>query len=358
MASIVKGNMDFISFARYTLGAYALVFVVTPVVTYFFKEWGAVMAMALFFVAPLFSYLLLNARRPFLHFGGRVDLPALREQFSFGLAQIYQDALTHVMRIVIAAWIVHGLGLSTLGIYQVVMTFTTVYMSIPIQATSGYVLPLIAGARNNEEVGTALNDSVRFLMFALVPIVIFIAVVPELLILLCYSKDFEPAVPYLQVQLIGTLFVLMGYSYSAALSGKGKLKAIAIISSIYCGIMLGVARLLFPRWGLMGVSVGVSAAAVANYLMHIYAARHYFGARTAPKNVRLVSMTLLWAGLAFVGLAFFDGIASRALILAFAPVWFWVSSKDHERHFMWELAGRCFKSFFRKGVPLVQKPVS
>ncbi len=333
-ASIVKGNLDYLSFAKYSLGAFAAVILCTPFLIYFFKIEGAVLTMGLFFIFPFFAYLFLNAKKKFLHFAPGINFRALREQFSQGFVQIYQDTLVHFVRISIAAWIVHAMGLSMMGIYQVVLTFSTVYMNIPLHALSGYVLPTIARAQENREINLAINESIRFLLFILVPIVVIVIVIPEFLISFFFSREFLPAVPVLQVQVFSTLFILMSYSYTTALASKGKLKLVFIISTTQTSLFFAVVGILFPKWKLMGIAIAYCISSLTNCLMHYGYARHYFGTRLLPKNVKLVAMSMIWAASAYVGVTFFDHLATRIFLLGLGFFWFFISSKDHEREFV------------------------
>ena len=343
VSSVVKGNLDYIAYAKYTLGAYLAVIALTPILIYAFKVWGAVAAMGLFYLMPLLGYLLFNLKKPFLHFSKGISRGALKEQFTQGFTQIYQDALAHAIRIAVAGWIVRDLGLHRMGIYQVVLTFTTVYMAVPIQAMSGYVFPLIAGAKNNEEICLAINDSFRYLMFVLVPVILGIMVLPEMLIYLLYSHEFVPAVPVLRTQIFSTLFLLMGYSCMASLAARGKLKSVVINSSLHTFIFFILASTLFPKFQLMGVAIAYSTAAFVNVLMQYAWSWHYFRTRLYPKNLKLMAMTIIWAAGAFVLLRISDHVLMRVGVLVFGIVWFLVSSKDHEREFIWTKARCCFR---------------
>ncbi len=333
-ASIVKGNLEYMAFCKYTLAAYAAVIILIPPVIYFFGVWGGVVTMGLFYLFPLIAYLILNARKHFLHFSEKLSIKNLKEQFSYGFLQIYQESLTHFVRIAIATVIIRSLGLSTMGIYQVVMTFTSIYMAIPIQAMSGYVFPLIAASKNNEEINLAINESMRYLMFVLVPIIVVIMVMPELFIRLFFSAEFTPAVPVLRLQLLSPLFILMSYSYMTALTAKGKLKCTYFIATLYPLLCLAITGFFFPKWQLMGVAGAFAFAGLVSCLLHFFFAQHYFGTRLLPKNKRLFIMTGLWVALAYIGTTFLRHPATQVFLVGFGAVWFMVSSKSHERQYL------------------------
>jgi PST family polysaccharide transporter len=351
-SSIVKGNLDYMAFAIYTLAAYVAVVILTPALLYFYREWGGVVTQGLFFVFPLIAYLVLNFKKRFLYFSGGISKKALKEQFSQGFLQIYQDFWTHLLRIVMGILIVHNLGLDAMGIYQVVITFTTVYMSIPLHAMNGYVFPLIASSKTDEEVNMAINESMRFLIFVLVPIIVLVMVLPELLIHFFFSKEFLPAVSVLQVQLLNTLFIVMSYPYSIALVARGKLKSVYIGSTIYPLFFGLLAWALVPHGHLMGIAIAFAISGLQHYVSQWYFSRKHFRTALFPKNQKLIAMTFLWIGLTFAGMYYANHIAVRLFLLAFGGVWFWVSSKDHERQFLWTIPEKILRRF-----PVVKRPV-
>ncbi len=333
LSSIVKGNLDYTPYAKYTLGAFLGVIVFTPFLVWAFGYWGAILTQGLFFGFPLIGYLLFNAKKRFLRYAGRINLGKLKEQFHFGFLQIYQDVLSHGVRLVVAAWIVKQMSLSAMGIYQVAVTFSAVYLSIPIHAISGYMLPLIAGAQTPQEITKATNDSLRFLLFVLTPIIVTLMILPEIFIVLFYSSEFLKASPVLQIQLYSALFLVGSYTLGSALAAKGKLKSIFISSSVYPVLYLGLTYFTFNRWGLEGAALAYSISTGVHMLLQYAFLRHYYRFHLGPKNQNLVAMTLAWMIIASIA-GRVDDALPRILALCFVFPWFWFSSRDHERHYL------------------------
>ncbi len=358
-ASIVKGNMQYVSFTKYTFISYLGVMVLTPAVIYFLNYWGAVIIQALFFIFPLAGYLIFNSRSPFLSFSKKINWEALREQFSYGFVQIYQDSLIHLTRVLVAAWIVKGLGLTTMGIYQVIVTFSTVYMAIPIQAMSGYVLPLIASASAPKEVTRAINESLRYLIFLLTPVVVFMVIWPEVFIYLFFSKDFLSAAMPLQIQLLGTLFVLMGFPFGVAFQARGQLKAQFFIATLSPVLYIGLVWLFFDAGQLAGIAAAYLVTNVIAVAAQYLLCRHYYEMHLVPKNKRLLICTAVWAGFAFAAGSLWNIFAFRILASLLIVPWFLLSSKKHEREFLvskWNKPKEFKKHFPQKNLLKVSRP--
>lgn len=333
-ASVLKGNLEYMSFTKYTILSYLAVMAVTPFIIYFMHYWGAVLVQGLFFIFPLAGYLVFNSRSRFLVFSKKINFGAMKEQFSYGFVQIYQDSMTQVARVLIAAWIVKSLGLPMMGIYQVVITFSTVYMAIPIQAMSGYALPLIAAAESSREITRAINDSLRFLMFLLVPLILFMMIWPEGFIYLFFSKDFLSAAVPLQIQLLGTLFLLAGFPFGVALQARGQLKALLLTATLNPVLYIVLSWFLFDTGQLTGIAAAYCVTNVVTTGVQYFLLRHYYGMHLVPKNQRLLISTAVWAVLAFAAGAVLDLWALRVLASLMVIPWFLVSSKKHEREFL------------------------
>lgn len=331
-ASIVKGNLDYTSFAKYTFASYLVVMAITPFLIYSMRYWGAVLVQGLFFIVPLISYLIFNSRAKFINLSRGINIAALKEQISYGTVQVYQDSLVNISKVLIAAWVVQGLGLSAMGMYQVVITFSTAYMAIPIQAMSGYVLPVIAAAESSREITRVINESLRFQIFTLVPVIVGIMVLSEFFIRLFFSADFLAAVSPLQIQLFGTSFLLVAYPFAVALQARGRLKAVFVSATVSPMLYIGLSWLLFDFNSLSGIAIAFAVSNFVTMMMQYYFIRKYFGFHLFPKNKRLLIITAVW-----IGLAFFAGSMPwqyRFLALGLIIPWFLLSSKRHERQFI------------------------
>jgi O-antigen/teichoic acid export membrane protein len=334
VSSILKANLAFTSFAKYTLAAYFAVIVATPALIYFWGYAGAVFIQFLFFALPLGAYLVLNVREPFLFFSRGIDAAALREQFSDGFNFLYQETLSLFARLVIATWITKGLGLGEMGIYQVVLTFTTVYMTIPTQAIGGYTMPVIARATETAEITKAVNDSLRLLLFVLVPVLAVLMAWPEPLIALLYSGEFLPAGPVLRLQLWGVLCSIACYALGSCFVAKGRLKILYFTSTLHAAVLFGLTALWFERWGLYAAAAAFVAAHAGVLAVLLVMARRAFRVGIMPMNRKLLGATVAWLALAAAAGAWLAHPAGRVLALALGVPWFFLSSKDHERRFL------------------------
>lgn len=351
-ASIIKGNLAYNSFAKYTAFSYLGVIILTPFIVYFMRYWGAVLVQALFFIFPLIAYIYFNSKTKVLTFSKKVNFRLLKEQSSYGLVQIYQDSMMQIVRVMIGVWIVKSLGLAAMGLYQVIVTLSLLFMALPMQALSGYTLPVIAGASTPKEISRGINDTLRFLLFLLAPIIVLLIIWPESFICIFFSSDFLSAVVPLQIQLVATLFLLMAYPFTIAFQARGHLKPMIITSTLSALFYLSFSWLFFDLGGITGIAFAYGITNVLILIVQYSFCQQYYELYLVPKNLRLILATAVWVILALIAGMVIKMVAFRLLVTLSGFVWFYVSTKKHERDVLLaEWNSLKSKRFFAKAVP-------
>src|SRR3989338_5153240 len=341
-SSILKANLQYASFAKYTLGSYILAICLSPFFIYFWGYAGTVVVQGLFFAMPMLAYLVLNARKQFLFFSNRVHWPVMKEQLLDGFNFVYGETLNMLVRLVVAAWITRELGLAQMGIYQVVVTFSTVYLTIPVQSVSGYTLTAIAAATTPAEISKAVNDTTRFLLFLLMPVLACLMAWPELFIDILYSPKFFPAVPLLRIQLPGVFVGLLLHALGSVLVAKGKLKFLYIGSTFSAVFKFVSALILFSHWQLTGVAVAYAVTPIAVGIFLYLIVRRQFALRIESRNKKLVVFSALWMLLAWILGALMEGWLWKLAAIGAGVIWFRACSTLKEREFLFKKARNLF----------------
>lgn len=333
IACVIKGNLLYAPYVKYTIIAYAGVVLTVPLI-FFWGIWGAFFVLLAFFAFPLIGYLLLNRKERFLRLSDGISTGVMKEQLSYGAMDIYGITLSTLSRLAVATMITKSLGLAATGLYQVVLAFSTVYLAVLIQAVTGYTLPSVAAAKTREEGFSAVNDTIRFLTFVISPIVVSLIIFPEFYIYFFYDRSFYSAALPLQIQLIGTMFQIVTAAFSPYLVAHSKFRALLTSSTATPIVFMGGSFLMYRHWGLLGVSASfVISAAVAMGIEYGFC-RRYFAMRINPKNIRLLAATAVWILYALlVGIGSANLWVRMSAILA-GVAWFFFSSKDHEREFL------------------------
>ncbi|MFZ5802847.1 MAG: oligosaccharide flippase family protein [Candidatus Omnitrophota bacterium] len=334
IASVLKGNLEFSSYAKATLGAYAGLILATPFLLYRFGLWGAVALHGLFFLFPLIAYLILNLKEPFLLFSRKLQAHIIRYQFEDGTLQIYLTLVAQIIRVGIGIWIIQVLGLGSMGVYQMALAFSTVYLAIPLQAMNGYSFPAIAAAGGPEEVNEVVNNSFRFVMFLLMPAIILLMVFPEIFIQALFTEKFLVGTNTLRILLFYSLSVLFHSSFATALVAKRKLKVVYVVTALHAALLFLLTVLLTADWQLEGIALAFAVSGVLLAAAFYTAARHSLKIYFFPKNLRLIVLSGIWlAGAAATG--FMNAAWPwRAGVLVFAIPWFFIAAKSHEQKFI------------------------
>ncbi|OGW83749.1 MAG: hypothetical protein A3C47_01620 [Omnitrophica bacterium RIFCSPHIGHO2_02_FULL_51_18] len=336
--TILKANMEYKLYTAYTMGAHLVIILAVPFAIYRFGYWGAASAQWFFFAVPLAAYVILHFRKPFLFFSRRVNFGMLKELVVDGTNVLYQTTVGNVIKLFLTSLVIMRLGLDSMGIYQVVLTFTTVYLTIPIQAISGYTMPVIAAAADNREINKAVNDSLRFLCYVLMPVIAGLILWPAFFIEVFYSREFFAAVPILRLQLLGTVFDIANHALGSSVAAKGKYRALYVIGTVHSVFYFGLSWLFFLRWELPGLAFGFAIANILVTAMLFYLNRKYFSFTLSRENFGLFLSLGLWLGLAFFVAMSHDGFIVKAAVTALGIPWAYFNLTPRERDFLFTRA--------------------
>ncbi len=343
LGAIVKGNLEYRSFAYYNVVCYLVTILVTWPAIYFFKYWGAVFTNFLFFALPVIGYFIMNERKHFLNFSHKINFTLLKEQFHDGFNCIYEETLAGTLKLIVMSWITVRLGFVEMGIYQVVMAFTTVYLVIGIHSSTGYTLPTIASAKDWKQANDALNNTVRLLIFLLSPVIILLLMIPEIFIEILYSKEFLPAIPVLRIQLLGSFFITLGTSFYTYLMAKGKMKPLYIAATIHPVSYFVLCWLFFERGKLFGVAWGFTIAAFIAMVANFWLAKHYFQIKLQANTLLLIITSFLWILAATVVTIYTHSLFFDTLLLAVGLPWFFIVVGSEEKKFLFNKLGNFLK---------------
>jgi PST family polysaccharide transporter len=334
VGAIIRGNLDFSAFAKYTLAAYLVLILVTPPLLYKFHLWGAVALQGLFFLFPLIAYLVLNGKSTFLRFSKKLHAHIIRYQFEDGALQVYLMLLNQLTRIGVGVWVINVLGLESMGVYQMALAFSTVYVAMPIQAMSSYVFPMIAAARNSEEINREINDSFRFPVFILMPILITMMVTPGIFIRIFFSAKFLVGIYALRILLFYSLTMIFYSPLVTALMAKRHLKVIYVITALSTLSLFLMMWPFFYYWKLAGIALAFSVSGILLAIVYYIFAKRHLEFYVSPKNIRLMILSGIWLLAASIVGFLNVGWPWQIGVLALVIPWFFMSAKGHERKFL------------------------
>ena len=162
-------------------------------------------------------------------------------------------------QLAIPVLILHALGAHEVGLYRAASTISIAYLTLALSTLTYEFLPRITRVQTGE-VGAAIDQHMRLLLGAAVPMILVIFSLGPLILELLFSDAFVPAMSVLQWQLVGDLlripawalaFALISQARSGMYLGVEVVAGLSLIVAVPIGLLFG---------GLEGVGVGYAVA--------------------------------------------------------------------------------------------------
>ena len=159
---------------------------------------------------------------------------------------------------------------------------TAMLTSFVLVAVNAIAAPRFAAMhRAGDSIGvrrTALL-SVRLMMLAACPIVLFMLVFPEWLMGL-FGPEFSAAAPVLMILVVGQFVNIATGSVGFLLSMTGHERQLRL--NVFIGAMLGISLglLLIPAYGILGGAIATAVAVASQNLLGVYQVNKLFGFNT------------------------------------------------------------------------------
>lgn len=308
-----------------------------------FGTTGAAAAVGLL---PVFNFaiyacaLKLRGHRPLG--AGRPGLGMLRAPLQFGAAALGADFLKNATFLGSRRAVIAAFGFAGNGWYQAVLTLSDQYFNVLTSAVATYVLPTLAGHRDDVARTAEMNRVGRAMFLLLVPVLVVMLLFQDWLVRLLYSRDFLAATGILQWQLVGGSFRMAGWTLGAPLLVVAS-PAFVLVQEIVWDMLYLAGVILLPRTlGIAGVGVAFAVASALHAgLLAVYMRRR-MAFRWSPTNrvllVTSFAVVATAAALAHRGLL---GVATALLgFTAWLVVNVRASDRAHLRQMLRTLVGR------------------
>jgi PST family polysaccharide transporter len=267
---ILNGMKRMHALALGIIASSLLSLLLTVPMVYTFGVWGGLVggALVLVLTAAVSAYFLrrevAGAWATMRH---GYDRGVARELFKFYpmvLANAFSSQFTLIaVRSLIAA----GMGTAAAGIWQASTRISDMYTAIIVSALSLYLMPHLssikeARAFRREIFGVSLKVAGAT---ALIAVVLYL--LRDLVILLLFTRQFQPMRDLFQYQLVGDVLMVACWPLRMGLTVKLKVRQYLAVESMNALAFIGGTWLLLPRLGLAGAPV----AYLSGYLLSLLA---------------------------------------------------------------------------------------
>lgn len=210
------------------------------------------------FTACLGSIIALYHAWPYLNFEKKLELIWARKLLDFGKYSLFTNLSFQLYKSMDKMMLGGLISTASVGIYDLAIRITNL-MEVPTSSAAAVVFPQSARemvANGKAGVKKMYEQSVGAILTLLIPIILFVELFPEIIILIIATEEYLPAVPLLRVTILFGLFLPFGSQMGTVLESIGKPNI-----NFYCtvfGFLLNiVSNYIFISWlGTIGAAYG------------------------------------------------------------------------------------------------------
>ena len=210
------------------------------------------------FTAALGSAIAVYHAWPYFRFSTKADWDWIKKLLDFGKYAVSTNLSIMLYKSMDKMMLGGLISTASVGIYDLAIRITNL-MEIPTFSAAAVVFPQSARemAKNGKAgVKKMYEQSVGAILALLIPIILFVEIFPEILILIIAGEDYLPAVPLLRLTMLFGLFLPFGSQMGTVLESIGKPNI-----NFYCtvfGFLLNIVfNYMFISWlGTIGAAYG------------------------------------------------------------------------------------------------------
>lgn len=210
----------------------------------------------------------------------RASMPVLR----LGVYMTASIFITHLAQYVFLVWLGRIAGDSTVGIYQAGYTVVNQYVGLVFAAIAVEYYPRISAVADSRwRVSVFVRHEMSMLIWGLLAaVVLFINLVPVVIRIL-YSDDFLPAVDYVTVASVGTIFKAVSFVMAYVILARGDGVVFLVTESLSAVFYLVLSVIGFQGgMTMLGVAYVVWYAVYAVIVLVVCCCRYRVGGLGKP----------------------------------------------------------------------------
>jgi PST family polysaccharide transporter len=193
-----------------------------------------------------------------------------RGLLSLGFVFMYTGVLYTLVTYLVRVLVIRRLGIESVGLYQAVITLSSLYINIILNAMGmDYYPRLTAVATDNTTVNRLVNEQTLIGMLLAAPGILATLTFTPFVISVFYSTEFIPAYDVLRWQVLGVFLRVISWPISYVLLAKGKGIAFFVTETIWNVLYLITSWLGLKMFGLVGVGIAFFVM-YGFYLIMIY----------------------------------------------------------------------------------------
>lgn len=213
--------------------------------------------------------------------------------FKPGITSLLAFLLNQLAILYIRKFIIDNFGTEQNGIYQSVLGLSFNLFALLYSFLSNYTLPQLSihksESSDNQNLITILNDTLKYLLLIIVPLLVITFSFRKFLIVILYSNSFGSAEKLLIYQLFGDVFRIFASLFSLWLFARFKIYTLIIIDLIFNLLLFLLPNLLITvKYDINIVPISYLTAALVQLILYYIVTKKSINFKFKPVNLKMI----------------------------------------------------------------------
>lgn len=255
--AIVNGFQSYRQYFKISITITLIGFLLTITLVFFFKEYGALMAIVLSqSIVCLFSYIYIKkdywVKALSIHFFNKDKVLLL---LKFGFIMITTGIAWPIVTLIIRTYIINNISQKEAGLWQAICYINDYIVVFTTGSFSVYLLPKLSSITEKDSLKKELINIYKVIIPITLIGFMFTYLLRIYIIQILYSREFIEASKYLLLQMVGSFFWMCKSPLQNFMFAKDMLKIFFISEIVFALLYVILTMILIPLFKVQGVQL-------------------------------------------------------------------------------------------------------
>ena len=226
---------------------------------------------------------------------------------------------------------IQSYGIEGNGLFQSIFNISIFYFGFIFTSLSSYTFPKISRMKNDSDLTSEMNNTIRFIVLVMVPLILSLVIFRKYILLLLYTSDFLSAESFFKYQYLGDFFKAVSWVLGIWLIPRSKLFFFVLFDLILNFNLIFIYKLFinYTDFGITGVAVAYLISYFIHFVVNLILARKIISFRFTGQNFKLLWISIFTLVI-LTFISFSSAVAGYILIIPTALFWFLLNVKRNE----------------------------
>ena len=193
------------------------------------------------------------------------DKETLKRLFKYSLMTFVSFILLNVRQIYLRDYVIENLSANAAGHWQAIWKISEIYLTVITFSLSIYYLPKLSSVNDKQTLKKEIFKGYKLILPVVFVLSILMYLFRDLIILILFSKEFNPVRDLFLYQLIGDVLKIASWLLSFMMIAKAMTKEFLITEVVSISLFLILSLCFFNNYGVLGLTY----AFAINYAIYL-----------------------------------------------------------------------------------------